>query len=228
MQQRHRTFDAPRHQVAVRRLAVGERNSRLRCPADMFTPRASASTSSGCAYSRSIRSRTPQAREVAQVLRCGGSAGHLRDRATSHGSCPAAVPSHPTPKLLTCRHGAGGAQQISMRIAPGAPPPGRLAGTGLWQQACRDRRSVDLAGRLHRRTQRRPVESSRRRRCRAVRLDDRRAGTQSANRWFCPPDASKPIIEEWITQGGASPRASDVRHRARQVIHRCADLRRHS
>ena len=27
-------------------------------PADMFTPRASASTSSGCAYSRSIRSRT--------------------------------------------------------------------------------------------------------------------------------------------------------------------------
>lgn len=34
------------------------RNSRLRCPADMFTPRANASTSNGCAYSRSIRSLT--------------------------------------------------------------------------------------------------------------------------------------------------------------------------
>src|SRR5690606_26914785 len=33
-------------------------NFRLRGPADMFTPRASASTFSGCAYSRSIRSRT--------------------------------------------------------------------------------------------------------------------------------------------------------------------------
>ena len=33
-------------------------NWRLKCPADMAAPRASASTSSGWAYSRSIRSRT--------------------------------------------------------------------------------------------------------------------------------------------------------------------------
>src|SRR4051794_25246155 len=37
-------------------------NSRLRCPADMWAPRASASTSSGWAYSRSIRSRTRRSR----------------------------------------------------------------------------------------------------------------------------------------------------------------------
>ena len=36
-----------------------------------------------------------------------------------------------------------------------------------------------------------------------------------ANRWFCPPDASKPIIEEWITQGGAivsGRRTFDIAH----------------
>src|SRR4029079_5879627 len=37
-------------------------NSRLRWPADMWTPRARASTSSGSAYSRSIRSRTRRSR----------------------------------------------------------------------------------------------------------------------------------------------------------------------
>ena len=34
------------------------------------------------------------------MLRCGGSAGHLRDRATSHRSCLAPPASHPTPRLL--------------------------------------------------------------------------------------------------------------------------------
>lgn len=38
---------------------------------------ASASTSSGCAYSRSADAVEP--REVAQVLCCGGLAGYLRD-----------------------------------------------------------------------------------------------------------------------------------------------------
>ena len=43
----------------------------------MRTPRASASTSSGCAYSRSIPVADPaQLREVTQVLRLGGSAGY--------------------------------------------------------------------------------------------------------------------------------------------------------
>ena len=62
-QQRHRPLDAPRHQVAVRRLAVGEPELALRCPADMCAPRASASTSSGCACSgRSSRGRGAAAR----------------------------------------------------------------------------------------------------------------------------------------------------------------------
>jgi hypothetical protein len=39
--------------------------------------------SNGCAYSRSIRSQTrAQQREAAHVLRRGGSAGHVRNRAT--------------------------------------------------------------------------------------------------------------------------------------------------
>jgi hypothetical protein len=41
-----------------------------------------------------------QQREVAQVLRRGGSAGHLRDRATSRRSCPAPLASGPTPSPL--------------------------------------------------------------------------------------------------------------------------------
>ena len=60
------------------RAAYGEspyarRNSRLRCPADMCAPRASASTSSGRAYSRSIRSRTRRSR--ARSRRCSSAAG---------------------------------------------------------------------------------------------------------------------------------------------------------
>src|SRR5262245_54746350 len=54
-------------------------NSRLRCPADMCAPRASASTSSGCAYSRSIRSRTR--RSSARSRRCCAAAGLLVIRA---------------------------------------------------------------------------------------------------------------------------------------------------
>ena len=53
----------------------------------MCAPRASASTSSGWAYSRSIRSRTPaQPREVAQALPCGGTAGHLAGSCHIRGS----------------------------------------------------------------------------------------------------------------------------------------------
>ena len=55
----------------------------------MCAPRASASTSSGCAYSRSIRSRTRRSR--ARSRRCcsaAGAAGHPRDRATSRAQLP--------------------------------------------------------------------------------------------------------------------------------------------
>ena len=39
-----------------------------------------------------------QPREVAQALRLGGSAGHLRDRATSHRNRLVPVTSDPTPR----------------------------------------------------------------------------------------------------------------------------------
>src|SRR5690625_1058579 len=47
------------------------RKRRLRCPADMFTPRASASTSRGCAYSRSMRSRTRRNNTRSLTRSCG-------------------------------------------------------------------------------------------------------------------------------------------------------------
>src|SRR5664279_2117337 len=82
-QQRHRALDAPRHQVALRRLAVGEPELAAEVP------------------SRHVRAAgerldvqrlrvlpvdpvadAAQPREVAQVLLRGGSAGHLHNRAT--------------------------------------------------------------------------------------------------------------------------------------------------
>jgi hypothetical protein len=58
---------------------VGER---LICPADMCAPLASASTSSGCAYSRSVRSRTRRSR--ARSGRCCTAAGVPVTREIGH------------------------------------------------------------------------------------------------------------------------------------------------
>ena len=74
-QQRHRPLDAPGHQIGVRRLAVGELELAAESAADICTPRASASTSKGWAYSRSIRSLTR--RSHARSLKCCALAGPL-------------------------------------------------------------------------------------------------------------------------------------------------------
>src|SRR4029453_8936621 len=77
------------------------RNWRLRCPADMCAPRASASTSSGCAYSRSIRSRTRRSR--ARSRRGWADAGLLvtREIVPCHaGVCLASLALSPTPRPL--------------------------------------------------------------------------------------------------------------------------------
>jgi hypothetical protein len=89
-QQRHGTLDAPRHQVAVRRLAVGE-------------PELAAEVSGRHVHAPGERldvkrlrvlavdpvANAAQPREVAQVLLRGGSACHRRYGATLHSSCPA-------------------------------------------------------------------------------------------------------------------------------------------
>ena len=82
-QQRHRPLDAPRHQVAVRRLAIGEPELAAEMPGrhvraaserlDVQRPRV---------LSVDPVANAPQPGEVAQVLLRGGSAGHRRDRAT--------------------------------------------------------------------------------------------------------------------------------------------------
>ena len=68
----------------------------------MFTPRASASTSSGCAYSRSIRSRTR--RSSARSRRCCAAAGLLITSRSCHVAIGVAQrrcgpPIHPVPAL---------------------------------------------------------------------------------------------------------------------------------
>ena len=86
-QQRHRALDAPRHQIAVRRLAVGEPELAAEVPGRHVR---AAGERLDVQRLRVLPvdpvANAAQPREVAQVLRCGGSAGHLRDHATSHRS----------------------------------------------------------------------------------------------------------------------------------------------
>src|SRR5512133_386433 len=100
-QQGHRAFDASGHQIAVRRLAVGEPELAAEVPG-----RQVGAAGQGLDVQRlgvlpvdPVADATQQ-REVAQVLRRRGSAGHLRDRATSRRSCPAPLASGPTPSPL--------------------------------------------------------------------------------------------------------------------------------
>ena len=95
-QQRHRALDAPRHQVGVRRLAVGEPELAAEVPGRHVH---AAGERLDVQRLRVLPvdpvADAAQPREVAQVLRRGGSAGHLRDRATSHRSCLAPLASRP-------------------------------------------------------------------------------------------------------------------------------------
>jgi hypothetical protein len=82
-QQRHRPLDTPRHQIAVRRLAVGKQE----LAAEMPSRHVHAAGKRLNVQRLHILPVDPvadaaQPREVAQVLRRSGSAGHLRDRAT--------------------------------------------------------------------------------------------------------------------------------------------------
>jgi hypothetical protein len=82
--QRHRAFDAPGHQVAVRRLAVGEPELAAEVPGRHVH---AAGERLDVQRLRVLPvdpvANAAQPREVAQVLRRGGSAGHLRNRATT-------------------------------------------------------------------------------------------------------------------------------------------------
>src|SRR2546425_6792064 len=90
-QQRHRPLDAPRHHVAVRRLAVGDPELAAEVPGrhvraagerlDVQRPRV---------LPVDPVADPAQPREVAQVLRRGGSVGHLRDRVLGHSPHPTA------------------------------------------------------------------------------------------------------------------------------------------
>src|SRR6266849_4637942 len=82
-QQRHRALDGPRHQVAVRRLSVGEPELAAEVPGRHVR---AAGERLDVLRLRVLPvdpvADAAQPREVAQVPRRGGSAGHLRDRAT--------------------------------------------------------------------------------------------------------------------------------------------------
>src|SRR4051812_46280475 len=95
-QQRHRALDAPRHQVAVGGLAVGE----LELAAEVPGRHVRAAGERLDVQRLRILPIDPvthaaQQREVAQVLLRRGSAGHLRDRGTYPGtpSAPTASPA---------------------------------------------------------------------------------------------------------------------------------------
>ena len=83
-QQRHRALDAPRHQVAVRRLAVGQPELAAEVPGRHVH---AAGERLDVQRLRVLPvdpvADAAQPREVAQALLRGGSAGHPRDRATS-------------------------------------------------------------------------------------------------------------------------------------------------
>src|SRR5262249_39008027 len=77
-QQRHRALNPPRHQVAVRRFAVGEPELAAEVPGRHVR---AAGERLDVQRLRVLPvdpvADAPQPREVAQVLRCGGPAGHL-------------------------------------------------------------------------------------------------------------------------------------------------------
>ena len=90
-QQRHRSLDAPRHQVGVRRLAVGEPE----LPAEV--PGRHVHAAGQRLDVQRLRvlpvdpvADAPQQRQVAQCCCARGGAGHVRNRAMRHGSCRAA------------------------------------------------------------------------------------------------------------------------------------------
>jgi hypothetical protein len=81
---RHRALDAPRHQIGVRRLAVGAPELAAEVPGrhvDAAGQRLDVQRLRVLPIDPVANAAQP--REVAQVLRCGGFAGHLRDRARS-------------------------------------------------------------------------------------------------------------------------------------------------
>src|SRR5438132_973845 len=97
-QQRHRALDLPRHQVAVRRFAVGEPELAAEVPGRHV--RAAGERLDVQRLRVLPVDPVPDAaqpREVAQALRRGGSAGHLRDLTKVRRSCLAPLASHPTP-----------------------------------------------------------------------------------------------------------------------------------
>src|SRR5439155_25172190 len=84
-QQRHRALDAPRHQVAVRRLAVGEPELAAEVPGrHVRVAGERLDVQRVGVLPVDPVSNAAEQREVAQVLRRDGSAGHARDRTTSH------------------------------------------------------------------------------------------------------------------------------------------------
>ena len=91
-QQRHRAFDAPRHQVPVRRLAVGEPEFAAEVPGRHVR---AAGERLDVQRLRVLPvdpvADAAQPREVVQVLRFGGSAGHLCILSIRHSPNPAAV-----------------------------------------------------------------------------------------------------------------------------------------
>ena len=89
-QQRHRALDAARHQVAVRRLAVGEPELAAEVPGGhVHAAGERLDVQRLCVLPVDPVADAAQEREVAQVRGGGGGAdAHIRDRATSHGGCP--------------------------------------------------------------------------------------------------------------------------------------------
>jgi len=85
-QQRHRALDAPGHEVAVRRLAIGEPELAAEVPGGHVR------AAGKCLDVQRLRvlavDPVPDAaepHEVTEVLRNGGRAGHVHDRATDDG-----------------------------------------------------------------------------------------------------------------------------------------------
>ena len=86
-QQRHRALDAPRHQVAVRRLAVGDPELAAEVPGRHVRAAGERlDVQRLCVLPVDPVADAAQSREVAQVIRLGGPTGHMQDR-TTHRSC---------------------------------------------------------------------------------------------------------------------------------------------
>src|ERR1700680_499880 len=100
-QQRHGALDASRHDIAVRRLAVGE----LELTAEMPGRHVRAAGQRLNVQRLRVLPVDPVANaaqpgEVTQVLGPGGCAGHTQDRATSDRKCLAPLAQEPEPEQL--------------------------------------------------------------------------------------------------------------------------------